>query len=105
MRSTRLCRPSMGKDGANRLFRKAFTLSVPQVHSTTQRMSHGSHALMSSLVLGGAPCGLGSGRPTAELSWMRSAGEVQIVAGCHTARKARSNTRQITAEPMEAIQG
>ena len=46
MRTTRLCRPSMGNFGAEIAFRKSLACGSPQMKTNTLRIAHGVQALM-----------------------------------------------------------
>ena len=43
-RTTRLCKPSMGKRGADSPFRSSLTCGRPQAKTSTLRIAHGVHA-------------------------------------------------------------
>src|SRR3954469_23203410 len=72
----------------------------------TQRISHGTQALNTSLPLGSFASGTGTGLPSAEVSLVpHSLVEVQISLGCHT---RRNRIKQAMAQPpaaMSTIQG
>src|SRR5205085_3607864 len=83
-------------------------LNQPVLHTsnTAQTMIHGISAHQTSGVLGGAAiCGGRGGIVAAEVSWWRSAGEVQISAGCHTFRNRIRHAIEISAAPISTIHG
>ena len=102
--STRLCRPSIGKLGAYRLFRKLFTGGRPQMKTNTVRIAQGvqarTRAAVECTVSGWA--GLAS-PPSA--SWPLRVGERQIWRGCQTRRNRISETMETMAAMMSTSSG
>src|SRR5262245_46873813 len=103
-RSTRLCRPSMGKLGAKTPLANVFHASLPQSVSTPQRMAHGVQASATApadvLRAGG-----GGGAVELESSCVRSLGEVHASAGRQTRRNSVRQVMATTDAPMSTIHG
>ena len=96
--SIRLCRPVMGKAGANRLLSQALTGGRPQMNTNTERMIQGVQAAISALLLCLAT-GWGGLTSEALTSLPRSEAEVQIFLGCQT----RRNRIRLAMETMAAM--
>src|SRR6476620_2514439 len=68
-------------------------------------MIHGSSDIHTSPVVGFGPGGGGGGRPSAELSFERNAGESHSSFGCHTLRKRIRHAIEMSDAPMSTIHG
>src|SRR5262249_49735812 len=77
---------------------------VPHTSSTAHTMIHGSSASQTSPVLGGSARVLGGGGMlSAESSWLRKAGDVQILTGCQTLRNRTRQAIDISDAPISTI--
>src|SRR5690349_3045893 len=84
----RLCRPSMGKFGANRPFAHVLNVTVPQTKAKMLRISQGIHAWTTrSRCSAATGAAAGGGMVDADSSRTRSAVEVHSTLGCQTLRK------------------
>src|SRR2546427_122546 len=91
--SIRLCRPSMGKAGANRPLSAALTEGRPQMKTKTVRMAQGVQARITS-ARGCWVTARGARASPPLFSWPLSEVERQMVLGCHMRRKPdRKSTR------------
>ena len=68
-------------------------------------MIQGSSDIHTCAVVGLAPDAFGAGRPSIEVSALRSAGEVQITLGCQTFRNSIRQAIEISDAPMSTIHG
>jgi hypothetical protein len=80
-------------------------MSVPQISRITQTMIQGISDIHTCAVVGLTPEVFAIGRPTAESSLVRSAGEVQSSFGDHTLRKKIRQAIEINEAPMSTIHG
>src|SRR5262245_2838213 len=68
-------------------------------------MIQGSSDIQTCACVGLEAGGLGAGRPSAEGSWLRNAGDVQTSRGDQTLRKSTRHAIEISEAPMSTIQG
>ena len=78
---------------------------VPHSSNTAQTMIQGNSAIQTSACDGFDVTGTTVGRPMAESSRVRKAGEVQITFGCQTCRKPIRQAIDTSEAPMSTIQG
>src|SRR6478609_7056627 len=100
-----LSRPGTGKFQVAHLLTASLKRSVPQISRTAQTMIQGSSDIQTSAVVGFTFETAGAGRPSIEVSAVRSAAEVQITSGDHTLRNSTRQTIEISEAPISTIHG
>src|SRR6476469_7412207 len=100
-----LCNSGTGKFQVAHGFTWPLNQLVPHKSSTTQTMIHGSSDRQTSLLVGFGPGGGGGGRPSADVSFERRAGESHSSFGRHTLRKPIRHAIEISDAPMSTIHG
>src|SRR5665213_760077 len=68
-------------------------------------MIHGSSDFHTSALVGFLPEDFSAGRPSIEVSALRSAADVQITLGCQTLRNSTKQAIEISEAPMSTIHG